>query len=163
MTMRRRPSCVARRSWFIPLCVLILLALAAQGLWSTPVQSQSREHTLIVARNIDDYVTNDVSRQYEYTSQMIDESAYDTLVTVEAPDFTKIQPKLAETWEISKDGLTYTFHLRKGVKFSSGNPLTAKDVRFSFRRLSHLKDNPSFFMDPVKDVEAVNDTTVRII
>ena len=156
-------SSAARRSRLIPLCLLILLALAAPGLWSAPVQSQSREQTLIVARNIDDYVTNDVSRQYEYTSQMIDESAYDTLVTVDAPDFTKIQPKLAETWEISKDGLTYTFHLRKGVKFSSGNPLTAKDVRFSFRRLSHLKDNPSFFMDSVKDVEAVNDTTVKII
>ena len=156
-------SSAARRSRLIPLSLLILLALAAPGLWSIPVQSQSREQTLIIARNIDDYVTNDVSRQYEYTAQMIDESAYDTLVTVDAPDFTKIQPKLAETWEISKDGLTYTFHLRKGVKFSSGNPLTANDVRFSFRRLSHLKDNPSFFMDSVKDVEAVNDTTVKII
>ena len=64
---------------------------------------------------------------------------------------------------MSQDGTTYTFKLRPGVKFTSGNPLTANDVRFSLRRLKHLKDNPSFFMDPVKDIEVVNDTTVRIV
>jgi peptide/nickel transport system substrate-binding protein len=125
-------------------------------------QAQSRQDTLIIVRDIDDYVTNDPSRTYEYTAQMLDQSSYDTLVTVEAPDFTKIQPKLATKWEVSKDGLVYTFTLRSGVKFASGNPLTANDVRFSFRRLKHLKDNPSFFMDGVKDVEVVNDTTVKV-
>jgi peptide/nickel transport system substrate-binding protein len=140
-----------------------LAILAALGCWGETVQAQSRQETLIVARNIDDYVTNDPSRTYEYTSQMLDQSAYDTLVTVEAPDFTKIQPKLATKWEVSKDGTIYTFTLRSGVKFASGNPLTAHDVRFSLRRLKHLKDNPSFFMDPVKDIEVVNDTTVKIV
>ncbi len=140
-----------------------LLALLAVFAPAAPAGAQSRQETLIIARNIDDYVTNDPSRTYEYTSQMLDQSAYDTLVTVEAPDFTRIQPKLATKWEVSRDGSTYTFTLRPGVKFASGNPLTAQDVRFSFRRLKHLKDNPSFFMDPVKDVEVVNDTTVRIV
>jgi peptide/nickel transport system substrate-binding protein len=142
--------------------VLGLALLVGLGPWAGGVQAQSRQETLIIARNIDDYVTNDPNRQYEYTAQMLDQSAYDTLVTVEAPDFTKIQPKLAERWEVSKDGVTYTFHLRRGAKFASGNPVTAQDVRFSFRRLKHLKDNPSFFMDPVKDVEAVDDTTVKV-
>jgi len=64
--------------------------------------------------------------------------------------------------QVSKDGLTYTFTLRSGAKFTSGNPVTADDVRFSLRRLKYLKDNPSFFMDPVKDVEAMNPTTVKI-
>jgi peptide/nickel transport system substrate-binding protein len=141
--------------------VAVVLGLAA-GLVGPAAEGQSRQETLIVARNINDYVTNDPSRTYEYTSQMLDQSAYDTLVTVEAPDFTKIQPKLATKWEVSKDGTVYTFTLRSGVKFTSGNPLTAQDVRFSFRRLKHMKDNPAFFMDPVKDIEVVNDTTVRI-
>ncbi|MGH7319284.1 MAG: ABC transporter substrate-binding protein [Candidatus Rokuibacteriota bacterium] len=152
-----------RRFHALRLTGAALALLIVAGLWALPVQGQSRQETLIIARNIDDYVTNDPSRTYEYTSQMLDQSAYDTLVTVEAPDFTKIQPKLAEKWDVSKDGTTYTFHLRKGVKFTSGNPLTAHDVRFSFRRLKHLKDNPSFFMDPVKDVEVVNDTTVKVV
>ncbi len=151
-----------RRSVAGALAALVVLAalLLAGG---APASAQSRQETLIIARNIDDYVTNDVHRTYEYTSQIIDHVAYDTLVTVEAPDFTKIQPNLAERWELSKDGLTYTFHLRKGAKFASGNPVTAHDVRFSLRRLKNLKDNPAFFMDSMKDVQVVDDSTVRIV
>ena len=162
--MQRVRSRVHRRSRLLALSVLTVLlpTLAATGFWNTPAQGQGRAETLIILRNIDDYVTNDPSRQYEYSAQMWDQSTYDTLVTLEAPDFTKIQPKLAERWEISKDGLTYTFHLHGGVKFRSGNPVTATDVRFSFRRLKYLEDNPSFFMDPVKDIQAVDDTTVKV-
>jgi peptide/nickel transport system substrate-binding protein len=141
------------------LALAVVLLLGVSG----PAQAQSRQETLIIARNIDDYVTNDVHRTYEYTSQILDTAAYDTLVTVDAPDFTKIQPRLATSWTVSPDGTTYTFKLRPGVKFTSGNPLTANDVRFSLRRLKNLKDNPSFFMDPVKDVQAVDDLTVRIV
>src|SRR5262245_66327113 len=138
---------------------LAVIVLAAGG----PVQAQSRQETLIIARNIDDYVTNDVHRTYEYTSQILDTAAYDTLVTVDAPDFTKIQPRLATSWTVSPDGTAYTFKLRPGVKFTSGNPLTANDVRWSLRRLKNLKDNPAFFMDPVKDIQVVDDLTIKIV
>jgi peptide/nickel transport system substrate-binding protein len=147
---------------------LRLLAISALGLAAVllvaagPAQAQSRQETLIIARNIDDYVTNDVHRTYEYTSQILDTATYDTLVTVDAPDFTKIQPRLATSWTVSADGTVYTFKLRPGVKFTSGNPVTANDVRFSLRRLKNLKDNPAFFMDPVKDVQVVDDLTVKI-
>src|SRR5262245_12245585 len=161
MPMPNSPLTRSRRMLLGPLA-LVLAILTALALWSGSAPAQSRQETLIIARNIDDYVTNDPSRTYEYTSQMLDQSAYDTLVTVEAPDFTKIQPKLASKWEVSKDGTAYTFTLRSGAKFTSGNPVTAQDVRFSFRRLKHLKDNPAFFMDPVKDIEVVNDTTVKV-
>ena len=43
-------------------------------------------------------------------------------------------PSLAESWSVSKDGLTYEFVLRKGVRFHTGDPVTAEDVRFSFER-----------------------------
>ena len=43
-------------------------------------------------------------------------------------------PSLAESWTPSKDGLTYDFVLRRGVKFHNGDPLTAEDVKFSFER-----------------------------
>jgi oligopeptide transport system substrate-binding protein len=46
-----------------------------------------------------------------------------------------IQPGLAEKWDVSADGLTYTFHLRQGLKWSDGSPLTAKDFEYSFKRL----------------------------
>ena len=45
-----------------------------------------------------------------------------------------LAPALAEKWDISKDGRTYTFHLRPNVKFQDGNPVTAQDVYFSLRR-----------------------------
>ncbi len=141
---------------------LLLAVLIGLGLPAGSVDAQSRQETFIIARNIDDYVTNDVDRTYEYTSNIIVHAAYDTLVTIEAPDY-KIRPMLAESWDISKDGLTYTFKLRRGAKFASGNPVTAQDVRFSLRRLKHLKDNPSFFMDGVKDIQVVDDLTVRIV
>ncbi len=47
----------------------------------------------------------------------------------------QIQPSLAESWEISDDGRTYTFHLRDNVSFSNGSALTASDVEYTFRRL----------------------------
>lgn len=143
---------------------VLALALAAAGLaGGAPAEAQSRQETLILASSISDYITNDPSRTFEFTSQIIDRAAYDTLVTIEPPDISTVRPRLATSWEISKDGTAYTFKLRPGVKFSSGNPLTAQDVRFSLRRLKHLKDQPSFFMDPVKDVQAVDDGTVRIV
>ena len=46
-----------------------------------------------------------------------------------------IEPGLAERWEISEDGLTWRFFLRKGVKFHNGNPFTADDVIFSATRV----------------------------
>ncbi len=45
-----------------------------------------------------------------------------------------MSPSLAESWTVSKDGLTYDFFLRKGVRFHNGDPLSAEDVKFSFER-----------------------------
>lgn len=51
---------------------------------------------------------------------------------------TGIRPSLAESWEVSDDGLTYTFYLRDGITFSNGSPLTASDVYYTFvRMLTH--------------------------
>src|SRR5215213_7575513 len=49
------------------------------------------------------------------------------------PD-ARVEPGLAERWELSPDGLTYTFHLRRGVKFHDGTPFAARHVVHSFRR-----------------------------
>src|SRR5207245_4823872 len=60
------------------------------------------------------------------------------------PNSTDVEPALAERMpDISSDGLAYTFHLRSGVKFHDGSPLTAEAVAFSFDR-SINKDNPLF-------------------
>ncbi len=143
--------------------VAVLAVLAVVALGGGDARGQSRQETLIIARNIDDMVTNDPGRTFEWTSQILTHAAYDTLVAFDPADLTKITPKLATRWEVSPDGTTYTFYLRPGVRFSSGNPLTAHDVKFSLMRLKHLKDNPSFLVDDVKEIVVVNDTTVKIV
>jgi len=55
-----------------------------------------------------------------------------------------VQPGMAESWEISEDNLTYTFKIREGVKWSTGEPVTAHDFEFSWKRvLDPNKDTPS--------------------
>ena len=61
------------------------------------------------------------------------EHIYDTVVRIQ-PDLT-VGPALAESWEISEDGLVYTFKLRSGVTFHDGTPFTADDVAFTYTRL----------------------------
>src|SRR5947209_11416833 len=53
---------------------------------------------------------------------------------VQLDDKLQVQPQLAQSWEVSSDGLTYTFHLRHNLKFSDGTPLTSADVAYSIDR-----------------------------
>src|SRR6266849_4793018 len=64
----------------------------------------------------------------------VTEHIYSQLVRLK-PDLT-VDPDLAEKWDISADGKTYTFTLRKGVKFHSGKALTSADVKYTFDRLA---------------------------
>ena len=70
-------------------------------------------------------------------------------------------PDLAESWDISEDGLTYTFHLRQGVKWHDGEPFTSADVKFTMEE-SILKYHPRAdnFKSVLESVEAPDDNTV---
>lgn len=65
-----------------------------------------------------------------------------------------LQPELAESWEISDDGLTYTFSLPKGVTWHSGDPLTANDVKVSLERILTLET--STYKSQVASIESVD-------
>jgi peptide/nickel transport system substrate-binding protein len=68
-------------------------------------------------------------------------------------------PSLAESWKASPDGLTYTFSLRRGVKFHNGEPVTAADVKFSFER--YRGTGNKLLKERVAGVDAVDAQTVR--
>ena len=68
-------------------------------------------------------------------------------------------PSLAESWSQSKDGLTYEFVLRKGVKFHNGDPVTAEDVKFSFER--YRGSGAKLLRDRVREVQVVDAGRVR--
>ena len=75
-------------------------------------------------------------------------------------DATEIIPDLAESWEVSDDGLAYTFHLRE-AKFSDGSPVTSADVAFS---LTRLRDDPqSAWSDPYQTIEAIDTPDERTV
>lgn len=79
---------------------------------------------------------NPITSQDNYGS-LIEAVCLDGLLWLN-PDTYEWEPGLAEKWEVSKDGLSYTFYLRKDVKFHDGQPLTAEDVKFSF---DHIQDD----------------------
>src|SRR5438477_9192581 len=71
-------------------------------------------------------------------------------------------PELAESWEVSRDGLVWTFTLRQGVKFHDGQELTSADVKFTFDRLFEKSPGKSDFI-AVDKVEPVGKHTVKFV
>jgi peptide/nickel transport system substrate-binding protein len=74
-----------------------------------------------------------------------------------------VAPVLAESWEISDDGLTYTFYLKPGIKFADGTPVTPADWIWTFERARDTPESPwASYAAPVKSVTAPDDTTLVI-
>ncbi|WP_338661715.1 ABC transporter substrate-binding protein [Pararoseomonas sp. SCSIO 73927] len=86
----------------------------------------------------------------------------DTLVSMDWDQRT-IRPGLAERWEVSPDGKTYTFHLRRGVKFCDGKPMTARDVAYSITRWADpaTRSPVRYRAGVVESVTAIDDYTVE--
>ena len=76
----------------------------------------------------------DPSWAYDTASGTVIFNVYETLLFLKKGSTTEFVPMLATSWDISKDGMTYTFHIRPGVKFQDGQDLTPQDVAYSFWR-----------------------------
>ncbi len=120
--------------------------------------STSEMSTLIFGRG-GDSVTLDPSQMLDGESAKVCDMVYDTLVQYRGAT-TDIEPALAETWESSVDGLTWTLHLRQGVKFHDGTPLNANAVVFSLSRLNAL--SRSFYEEFIDRITPLDDFTVQI-
>ena len=131
---------------------------------AAPAVAATGNQNLIIAIDQSDVRTLDPAREFEFAAAFVDLNVYDTLITQKGPDqLSEYVPVLAKEWKISPDGKEYTFTLRDDVKFASGNPLTADDVKFSLMRLKNIKGNPGWMMDPLKEVQVVDKTTVKTI
>ncbi len=134
--------------------VALLLAIGLPA--ATVAQSEDAGGTLVAAigaepDQLDPHVTS------AYVSFQVLENVFDTLV--EPDENLEMVPSLAESWEVSEDGLTYTFTLRDGVTWHDGTPLTADDVVYSYGRIRESANNGWRF-GTVTDVSAPDDTTV---
>ncbi|HEY0238739.1 MAG TPA: ABC transporter substrate-binding protein, partial [Friedmanniella sp.] len=101
----------------------------------------------------------DVNSQITANNAFAIDKIFESLLTFDADG--AIEPWLAESYDISDDQLTYTFHLRDGLLFSDGTPVTADDVVFSLNR--HLQvEGPLPLSAPVTGIEATDESTVTL-
>lgn len=115
---------------------------------------------LIFARTADN-TTLDPTNTADNETIWTVEQMFETLYTV-TPDGKDVQPWLATSVDVSKDNLTYTFHLREGVMFSNGEPMTADDVAFSINRARTSGTGLTYIDGAIKDVTASDPSTVVV-
>lgn len=136
--------------------VMLVVSALLLGAFATAAQDE----TLLVIGHAESTDSYDPAKGYTQTTGFILKATYETLVTFPDDNASEILPELADSWVVSEDGLSYTFTLREGATFSSGNPVTAADVVFSIKRLQNLDGSPSFLADNIADVVANDDGTV---
>ena len=143
-----------------------LLAMAGAGLAAatlpTRLFAQGTDAVLIIASG-QDIPNFDPHTATGYSASFFMRNVYEPLVRV-AGNPPEPVPALAESWQMSDDGLTYTFTLNPAAKFHSGSPVTADDVVYSFQRsLSLAKGNSWMIRNIVtpEGVVAVDPATVE--
>ena len=149
------------------LIIGVAAVLVILGLGMAPgADAAERKDVLVIGMATSDLISLDPAKAFEFSGVGIDVQIYDRLLDFPAGKFDKPELSLAESYEVSPDGKTWTFKLREGVKFHSGNPLTAEDVVYSFQRVVTLKDQPSFILTQFgitsDSVKAVDKHTVQI-
>jgi peptide/nickel transport system substrate-binding protein len=152
-----------RRAWGIGVLLLMAVLVGSVAVAAPPKDA-------MVIGLLAEPVTMDPPQITDLNSTRVIKRMFEGLTAQELGTY-KIIPGLAQSWDISKDGLTYTFHLRPNVKFHDGTPLTAEAVKFCFDRQMN-EQGPFYatgtypyvkgFLGNVAGVEVVNATTVQI-
>ena len=125
---------------------------------------------LVMANRIDDIITLDPAEIFEFTGAEYAANTYDRLISFDVDNVSDIKGMVAESWVVSEDGKTYTFKIRQGITFASGNKLTADDVIFSLQRVIILDKSPAFILSQfgftaenvAEKIIKVDDFTVKI-
>lgn len=128
---------------------LILLSTCAALITLTSCSNKSTETTkqdksIITVDLGSDVATVDPQLAEDSQSHRVTNDLFEGLTT--SNQSNQIVAGLADKWDISPDGKTYTFHLRNGIKFSDGTPITANDVVYTYRRLVNPKVSSPYNM-----------------
>ena len=129
-----------RRAGAVGFAALLLGAAPAALLAATPAD------TLVIADAIDDIVSLDPHEAYEFSGLDVVNNVYDGLIELD-PVSKQLVPGLAESWSVAEDGMTYTFKMKPGVTFASGNPVTAADAAYSLQRAIKINKTPAFILN----------------
>lgn len=140
-----------------------VLGLAAACLLAlAPVAQATPKDTLTVALQLEPPNLDPTSGAAVATDEVVYGTVFEGLVRLDAQGTVK--PLLATWWEVSPDGLSYTFHLRDGVRFQDGTPFDATIVKFSLERaLGPASTNvQKQALSVIRQVEVVDPRTVRL-
>jgi peptide/nickel transport system substrate-binding protein len=108
-----------------------------------------------------DYESFDPALAYEVYAQLVLHSCYNTLLEFDG-GLDNLVAAAAASYNVSDDGKTYTFDIRKDLVFASGNPVTAADAKWSFERSINLKGNGAFMADDIVSLETPDEYTFVI-
>lgn len=120
------------------------LAMTAVPAGAASVATQTTLHLAFGA----DMQVPDPDIFYEIEGNAVVTSVYEGVVKY-ADNSTKIVPALATSWAVAPNGMTYTFHLRAGVKFHDGTPLNSTAAKFSFQRRAGVNSAPAYMVADV--------------
>ena len=142
--------------------VLLVLPLLLFLTACTKQKAKSTSQTYYLHLDSEPTTLNPITSTDTYASA-IQSRVMDTLLSVNI-DTYELEPNLAERWEAGPNDMSYTFYIRKGVKFHDGKPLTAKDVKFSFDAIldpefdtAHIRP----YLENIKSATLIDDYTIR--
>ena len=129
---------------------LALSVVLLVGLWAAPsalAEDKPQKGGVLRVALAGDPPSLDMHQETTFLVDIPFSTVYNTLIQFDPHGYPNIIGDLAKSWDISEDGLTYTFHLQEGVKFHdmepvSGRELTAEDVVYSIERVK--TDDPAF-------------------
>lgn len=137
--------------------LVIILGILLIGISAT-AQVKDEDSIIRMTSDWPTYFDPAVGSDFSDTITLV--NIYDTLVFPN-PDGS-VRPQVATKWDISEDGLTYKFYIRKGVKFHSGNELTAEDVAFSMNRLITIGEGYAYlYKGVIENATALDRYTVE--
>ncbi|MGN0658266.1 MAG: ABC transporter substrate-binding protein [Emergencia sp.] len=144
--------------------VLTLSLVLAMGLFAScgggGDEGGEAKTNLVIAVDTD-YDTLHPANWSTTVENRLDYQIYDTLLQKNYEDQTQLEPRVADSWEISDDGKCYTFHLNENATFHNGDPVTAEDIGFSI----DLYDKSQYqgaVVDGFDHYEIVDDHTIKV-
>lgn len=143
-----------------PIVAVAMVALAAVVVPGTQSQA-STEPIRAVFSNVAETPTLDPAIAFSSDGLLFVRNVYEGLLEY-SPASTELRPALAESWDTSEDGTTYTFTLRTDVTFHDGSEFTADDVVASLERIQEINQGPASLMGGIESISAIDPHTVEI-
>ena len=120
----------------------------------------------LIIGTTDSWSSFEISWVYSFHDWELFHNCADGLLNVVPGSAGEVAPALAESYDVSADGLEYTFKIREGVVFPNGDPLTADEVVWSLNRVATIEEleggNANFLFSGYASVEKVDDMTVKV-